>query len=163
MLWEFVSENLGSTNVIFRETINQLVKGFNSIMTTGSLTSDIAVGGGIIGGIFAIIFSKLFSYLGMQIVTITLIVVGLCMFTGFSIGEFIKNRVEFVKIEREKAKENKQDKEDKDKDKVEEESPLEARGKAKIINGNEIPAEPDKQIIKNIDELKKTAVTENEN
>lgn len=163
MHWEFVSENLGSTNVIFRETINQLVKGFNSIMTTGSLTSDIAVGGGIIGGIFAIIFSKLFSYLGMQIVTITLIVVGLCMFTGFSIGEFIKNRVEFVKIEREKAKENKQDKEDKDKDKVEEESPLEARGKAKIINGNEIPEEPDKQIIKNIDELKKTAVTENEN
>ena len=164
MHWEFVSENLGSTNVIFRETINQLVKGFNSIMTTGTLTTDIAVGGGIIGGIFAIIFSKLFSYLGMQIVTITLIVIGLCMFTGFSIGEFIKNRVEFVKVEREKVKENKHNKEDKDKDKVnEEESPLEARGKAKIINGNEIPEEPDKQIIKNIDELKKTTVPEGEN
>ena len=161
MHWEFVSENLTSANVIFRETINQLVKGFNSIMTTGSLTTDITVGGGIIGGIFAIIFSKLFSYLGMQIVTITLIVVGLCMFTGFSIGEFIKNRVEFVKVEREKAKQNKEDKE-KDKSE-EEESPLEARGKAKIINGNEIPEEPDKQIIKNIDELKKTAVIENEN
>ena len=77
---------------------------------------------------------------------------------------FIKNRIEFVKVEREKAKENKQNKEDKDKDKAEEEdSPLEARGKAKIINGNEIPEEPDKQIIKNIDELKKTAVTETEN
>ena len=163
MHWEFVSENLSSANLIFRETINQLVKGFNSIMTTGSLTTNITVGGGIIGGIFAIIFSKLFSYLGMQIVTITLIVVGLCMFTGFSIGEFIKNRIEFVKVEREKAKENKQNKEDKDKDKAEEESPLEARGKAKIINGNEIPEEPDKQIIKNIDELKKTTVTENEN
>lgn len=161
MHWSFVTENLNNTSLIFSETINQLVKGFNSIMTTGSLTSDIAVGGGIIGVTFALIFSYFFSYIGMQIVTITLIVVGLCMFTGFSIGEFIKNRVEFVKVEREKAKENKQDKEDKDK--VEEESPLEARGKAKIINGNEIPEEPDKQIIKNIDELKKTAVTENEN
>lgn len=159
MHWEFVSENLGSSNVIFRETINQLVKGFNSIMTTGALTTDIAVGGGIIGGIFAIIFSKLFSYLGMQIVTITLIVVGLCMFTGFSIGEFIKNRIEFVKTEREKQKENKPSKEEKGKEE-QEESPLEARGKAKIINGNEIPEEPDKQIIKNIDELKKTPAPE---
>ena len=51
MHWEFVSENLGNSNLIFRETINQLVKGFNSIMSTGSVTTDIAVGGGIIGGI----------------------------------------------------------------------------------------------------------------
>ncbi len=157
MHWEFVSENLGNSNLIFRETINQLVKGFNSIMTTGALTSDIAVGGGIIGGIFALIFSQLFSYLGMQIVTITLIVVGLCMFTGFSIGEFIKNRVEFVKQEREKIKENKASKEDKN---VKNEEPtLDNRGKVKISNGNEIE-EPDKQIIKNIDELKKPVVQE---
>ena len=109
MHWDFVSENLGMTSLIFRETINQLVKGFNSIMTTGAITSDIMVGGGIIGGIFALIFSKLFAYLGMQIVTITLIIVGLCMFTGFSISEFIKNRVEFIKTEKVKTKENKQE------------------------------------------------------
>lgn len=159
MHWEFVSENLGNSNLIFRETINQLVKGFNSIMSTGSVTTDIAVGGGIIGGIFALIFSQLFSYLGMQIVTVTLIIVGLCMFTGFSIGEFIKNRIEFVKVEKEKQKENK--KEEKSEETTD--NPLESRGKAKIINGNEIPEEPDKQIIKNIDELKKTPVTEIEN
>lgn len=159
MHWEFVSENLGNSNLIFRETINQLVKGFNSIMSTGSVTTDIAVGGGIIGGIFALIFSQLFSYLGMQIVTVTLIIVGLCMFTGFSIGEFIKNRIEFVKVEKEKQKENK--KEEKSEETTD--NPLESRGKAKIINGNEIPEEPDKQIIKNIDELKKTPVTETEN
>ena len=159
MHWEFVSENLGNSNLIFRETINQLVKGFNSIMSTGSVTTDIAVGGGIIGGIFALIFSQLFSYIGMQIVTITLIIVGLCMFTGFSIGEFIKNRIEFVKVEKEKQKENK--KEEKSEETTD--NPLESRGKAKIINGNEIPEEPDKQIIKNIDELKKTPVTETEN
>ena len=159
MHWEFVSENLGNSNLIFRETINQLVKGFNSIMSTGSVTTDIAVGGGIIGGIFALIFSQLFSYIGMQIVTVTLIIVGLCMFTGFSIGEFIKNRIEFVKVEKEKQKENK--KEEKSEETTD--NPLESRGKAKIINGNEIPEEPDKQIIKNIDELKKTPVIETEN
>ena len=36
------------------------------------------------------------------------------MFTGFSIGEFIKNRIVFVKADREKNKENKQNKEDKE-------------------------------------------------
>ena len=127
-------------------------------MTTGAITSDIMVGGGIIGGIFALIFSKLFAYLGMQIVTITLIIVGLCMFTGFSISEFIKNRVEFIKTEKVKTKENKQDKDGKELSKEEE---LEPRGKVKISNGNEIPEEPDKQIIKNIDELKKTQPVEN--
>ena len=157
MHWDFVSENLGMTSLIFRETINQLVKGFNSIMTTGAITSDIMVGGGIIGGIFALIFSKLFAYLGMQIVTITLIIVGLCMFTGFSISEFIKNRVEFIKTEKVKTKENKQDKDGKELSKEEE---LEPRGKVKISNGNEIPEEPDKQIIKNIDELKKNQLVE---
>ena len=163
MHWSFVTENLNNTSLIFSETINQLVKGFNSIMTTGSLTSDIAVGGGIIGVTFALIFSYFFSYIGMQIVTITLIVVGLCMFTGFSIGEFIKNRIVFVKAEREKNKENKQNKEDKEKSSDIEESPLGAKGKPIINNCNELPEEPDKQIIKNIDELKKTSVTENEN
>ena len=158
MHWDFVSENLGMTSLIFRETINQLVKGFNSIMTTGSVTSDIMVGGGIIGGIFALIFSKLFAYLGMQIVTITLIVVGLCMFTGFSISEFIKNRVEFIKVEKEKIKENKHDKDNKE---INKEEDLEPRSKVKISNGNEIPEEPDKQIIKNIDELKKNQLVEN--
>ena len=153
MHWSFVTENLNNTNLIFRETINELVKGFNSIMTTGALTSNISVGGGIIGGIFALIFSKLFAYIGMQIVTITLIIVGLCMFTGFSIGEFIKNRVEFIKTEKEKVKETKLNKDNKELDKEEQ---LEPRGKVKISNGNEIPEEPDKQIIKNIDELKKT-------
>lgn len=91
---EFVSENDGNMMIIFKETINQLVLGFNNIMEKGTLGDLLAVGGGIIGGCFAIIFDKLFSYTGMQIVSWVLMITGACMFTGFSIIEFFQNAYE---------------------------------------------------------------------
>ncbi|MBR2827824.1 MAG: DNA translocase FtsK, partial [Bacilli bacterium] len=146
MHWDFVSLNDANSSMIFKETINQLVKGFNSIMATGTITEATGVGGGMIGGVFALIFSSLFSYTGMQIVTITLIVVGVCMFTGFSIVDFVKSHVEQVKIEKEHKKEEKE---------IKEEEKLDYNKKVIISNGNEEEEEVDKQIIKNIDELKK--------
>ena len=137
---------------------------FNFLLNFSVFSNDSILSNLLINKSFTYsLFSYFFSYIGMQIVTVTLIVVGLCMFTGFSIGEFIKNRIVFVKAEREKNKENKQNKEDKEKSSDIEESPLGAKGKPIINNCNELPEEPDKQIIKNIDELKKTSVTENEN
>ena len=142
MHWDFISLNNSNANLIFRETINQLVKGFNSIMTNGELVENISVGGGFIGGVFALLFVKLFSYTGMEIITIVLIVVGFCMFTGFSIVDFVKNRVVFVKEKHKlKTDENKLD-----------------QKKVKISNGNDIEEELDKHVIKNIDELKKIPV-----
>ena len=88
MHWQFVSLNNGDVNVIFKETLNQLNLGFQNIMATGSVGDNVSVGGGLIGGVFAISFAKLFSYLGMQIVTIVLIVGGIVLFTGFSIVDF---------------------------------------------------------------------------
>lgn len=140
MHWDFVSLNDSNSSIIFRETIDQLLKGFNSIMSVGTVGESISVGGGMIGGVFAILFSKLFSYVGMQIVTITLMLVGVCMFTGFSIVDYIKEKVTIVK-------ENHQ----KDDNEEEEEN---THKKVKISNGNE-EEEPDKQIVKNIEELKK--------
>lgn len=140
MHWDFVSLNNSNSSIIFRETIDQLLKGFNSIMSVGTVGESISVGGGMIGGIFAILFSKLFSYVGMQIVTITLMLVGVCMFTGFSIVDYIKEKVTIVK-------ENHQ----KDDNEEEEEN---THKKVKISNGNE-EEEPDKQVVKNIEELKK--------
>ncbi len=91
---DFVSQNDGNILVIFKETINQLVSAFNNIMKTG-VTSDIfSIGGGIIGGIFAIIFDKLFSYTGMQIVAWTLVIVGFSLFIGFSIFDTFKEKWE---------------------------------------------------------------------
>ena len=151
MHWEFVSLNSGNTSMIFKETINQLIKGFNGIMSLGDISSDITVGGGIIGGVFALLFSKLFSITGMKIVTITLIVVGLSMFTGFSIVDFLHDRFVYVHDEIQKKKEDNNDDDD---DLVDDDS-LEENDKKKVIisNGNEI--EEEKQIVKNIDELKK--------
>ncbi len=139
MHWDFVSLNNSNSSIIFRETINQLLKGFNSIMSVGTVGESISVGGGMIGGVFAILFSKLFSYVGMQIVTITLMLVGVCMFTGFSIVDYIKEKVTIVKNHQ------------KDDNEEEEEN---THKKVKISNGNE-EEEPDKQVVKNIEELKK--------
>ena len=142
MHWDFVSLNNNNSNIIFKETMDSLVKAFNSLMSTGTIGENISVGGGIIGGVFALLFGKLFSYTGMQIVTITLIVVGTCMFTGFSIVDFIKDKVEYVK-------EHKSDEEDEDDNEL-------PKKKVKISNGEE--EETEKREIKNIDELKKINV-----
>jgi len=91
---EFVLQNDGNVVVIFKETINQLVSGFNGIMNSGILEDWFAVGGGLIGGVFSILFSKMFSYSGMQIVAWVLMVVGLSLFTGFSILDKVKSVAE---------------------------------------------------------------------
>ena len=77
---------------IFKETINELVASFNSVMNTGELTDFTAVGGGIIGGVFAILFDALFSYTGMQIVSWTLIGLGFLLFVGFSLFDTLKEK-----------------------------------------------------------------------
>ena len=90
---EFVVQNDGNLVLIFRETINQLMAGFNSIMNNGILEDWLAVGGGLIGCVLAMLFTKLFSYTGMQIVSFVLIAVGILIFTGFSILEKVKEAV----------------------------------------------------------------------
>ena len=139
MHWDFVSQNSGNSSLIFKGTMDKLVEAFNSLMATGSIGENASVGGGLIGGVFSLIFSKLFSYTGMQIVTVTLVVVGICMFTGFSIVDFFRDRVEYVK-------EHKNDKEDDEEDEL-------PKKKVKISNGEE--EEDNKQVIKNLDEIKK--------
>ena len=152
MHWEFVILNNGNSNIIWQETIKKLVEGFNNIMSTGVVGENISVGGGIIGGVFALIFANLFSILGMKIITITFMVIGICMFTGFSIGEFVHDRVELAKL----GMHHEGKKKDKDDEEDEHDSLLKDPKKKVIIsNGNEENEEPEKQIIKNIDELKK--------
>ena len=82
---EFVVQNDGNMMVIFKETMNQLTAGFNSLMKTGNLDNLLSYGGGILGASLAIVSDKLFSVVGMQIVAWILMVAGVCIFTGFSI------------------------------------------------------------------------------
>lgn len=151
---DFVLEHDGNVMLIFKTTMDQLVASFHGIMNTGMLENWYSVGGGIIGCIFAIIFDKLFSYTGMQIVSWVFIVVGFCLFTGFSIVDFVRDKVSSQKEKLREAKERKAlkgEKEDK---------------KAVIIsNGeedeNDESEEKDKHIkITSIDELKKVPVKE---
>lgn len=140
---EFIVQNDGKMMVIFKETVNQLVSAFNSIMKTGKLSDLLAVGGGIIGGVFAIIFDKLFSYTGMQIVAWTLIGLGIALFTGFSIVDKIKEKVA-NRTSRQKKEKLRNDKKDK---KV-------------IISDGEEEAEDNKIKISSIDEV--TRVSKND-
>lgn len=148
MHWDFIELNSGNASVIFRETINELTKGFNAIMATGTVGESISVGGGIIGGVFALIFSKLFSNTGMKIISVAFIFVGVCLFTGFSISDFIKEKLSVVKEEKTKKK-------DKNIEEIPEDEEEIIKKKVKISNGNEIDDEIEKPTIKNIDELKK--------
>ena len=150
MHWDFIAENNGNASLIFRETLDCLVKGFNSLMNTGVVSDMVSVGGGIIGGVFALIFSKLFSILGMKIVTIILIIVGICMFTGFSISDFIRERITLAKEHKETK-----DTHNQETDEHHANNPLLTDKKVKISNGNEIEEEVEKPKIKSIDELKK--------
>ena len=141
MHWEFVSLNNSSASIVFKETINQLTNAFQSLVSTGNIAENISVGGGFIGGIFAVLFTKAFSFVGMQMITVVLLILGICMFTGFSIIEFIRDKLEYL----EEAKENIKSKEKED-------EPISK--KVKISNGNEIE-EVEKQVVKNLDEIKK--------
>ena len=146
MHWDFVSKNDFNGMVVFRETINQLVASFNELMNAGVLSDVFGVGGGVIGGVFAILFTSLFSYRGMQIISIVLISAGVLMFTGFSIFDFIKNMLE-------RAKEKKE---------LQGEAKAEKKRKSSIIinDGNEKEEqENDKKIkISSIDELKNVQI-----
>lgn len=151
---DFVLQNDGNMMLIFRVTIDQLVAGFHGIMNTGILEDWFSVGGGIIGGVFAMVFDKLFSYTGMQIVAWVFMVVGFCLFTGFSILDYVKEKFEVSKERRAMAKEEKKEKKSKD-------------GKKAVIisNGDEDLEDDtenadDKKHIKitSIDELKKVPV-----
>ena len=151
---DFVLQNDGNMMLIFRATIDQLVAGFHGIMNTGILEDWFSVGGGIIGGVFAMVFDKLFSYTGMQIVAWVFMVVGFCLFTGFSILDYVKEKFEVSKERRAMAKEEKKEKKSKD-------------GKKAVIisNGDEDEEDDtenadDKKHIKitSIDELKKVPV-----
>ncbi len=140
---EFVYQNNSNVALIFRETINQLVAGFNSIMNTGTLEDWFAVGGGLIGGLFAMLFVKLFSFAGMEIVSWILMGVGICIITGFSLVDFIKEKVT-----------NKKEVKEKSTDKA-----LSHDKSVIINNGNE--EEPSKAVkISNINELTKVPVKE---
>ncbi len=148
---DFVLEHDGNMMLIFRTTMDQLVASFNGVMNTGILENWYSVGGGIIGCVFAIIFDKLFSYTGMQIVSWVFVIVGFCLFTGFSIVDFVRDKISRQKEKLIQVKERKISKEEKEEKKA-----------VIISNGDEESIEKDNHIkITSIEDLKKVPIKEN--
>ena len=146
MHWDFVVQNDYQSMIIFRETINQLVASFNELMKTGNISDFFSVGGGIVGSVFAITFTALFSYKGMQIISIVLMVSGVFLFTGFSIAAWIRKMLE-------NAKEKKITK-----------AEIKEKKKSPVIisDGSEKEEKEEKKIkISSIDDLKNVSVKDN--
>ena len=144
---DFIAENQNNLMIAFQDTMDQLTMGFNQVMNSSPL--DISAGGGIIGACFAILFAMAFSYTGMTIVAIVLMIAGILVFTGFSIFDFIRDKMAQGK-DKINNKEDKASKKDK--------SPV-------IINNGNIDEEEEEEVtpkvkISNINELKNINVKE---
>ena len=96
----FILQNDSNAIKVFSETTNQLINSFSDVMK-GARPN--AIGGGIIGCTFGVLFMLLFSYRGMQIIAWTLIIIGFSLFTGFSIVDLLKIRQ--VRLKRSSLKE----------------------------------------------------------
>jgi len=143
---EFIAANQLNLMIAFQDTMSELTTGFNQIMNGQAL--DIAAGGGIIGASFGVLFAKLFSFTGMSIVAIVLMIAGILVFTGFSVVDFIRDKMSEGKekaISRKEAKESKK-----------------ARSSVIINDGNveEEEVETKKVKISNINELKNIPLKE---
>lgn len=144
----YVIENSGNAEIIFKETVDDIMATTESIKNGVPFTT---YGSGIIGCALAVAFNILFDYTGTKIVAIILMITGTCFFTGFSIVDFVKNGIEKSKSIIKKKEKNS---DSKDKDEEEKKSPV------VIINDNNAPkeetdpAEP-KLVISSIDELKR--------
>lgn len=145
---EYVAENQLNLMIAFQDTMSELTTGFNQIMNSSML--DISAGGGIIGASFAIIFAKLFSYTGMSIVAIVLMIAGILVFTGFSIVDVIRDKME---SSREKVLSHKEEKENK-----KSKSPVIINDGRKDEDDEEEDSAPQKVKISNINELKNIPV-----
>ena len=92
---KFVELNDGNAKMIFSESWNHILEAINSIMSKNPNYSNTfqMVGGGMIGCVLAVLFQILFDYQGTQIIAIILIVLGLCLFTGVSIFDYLRKGV----------------------------------------------------------------------
>lgn len=148
----FILQNDSNAVKVFSETTNQLINSFSDVMK-GARPN--AIGGGIIGCTFGVLFMMLFSYRGMQIIAWTLIIIGFSLFTGFSIVDFVKDKAKAAKEKFPKRDKSSSDDEE------------EVSTKKPIITGNEeqpvlgeIKDDDKKIVISSIDELTKAKVHE---
>ena len=76
----------------------------NNFMDTGIMDYTVNSGGGIIGGVFTILFTKMFDFDGTKIVLVVLVVLGAILLLDISLADIIKlikkiwNKIKFVEV-----------------------------------------------------------------
>ena len=148
----YITNIQGGISDIYDATMKDLNTTFDLINDGAEFTSP---GGGIIGCSLALLFKSLFAVTGSKIVSVIFIVLGTCLFTGFSIRDFFDKATEKGKDLISKNKDGKTDKND-NKDNKDEDK----KDSVVIINDNNAPKEPSteeeqKLVISSIDELKR--------
>ena len=152
----YIEKATGGISGIYDATLKDISKNFELIKSGKDFTSP---GGGVVGCSIAVAFNLLFSVTGTKIVSVIMIILGTCLFTGFSIREFFdtatekgKNIITKTKEEKEKKRKNKND----------DNEDLDKNDSVVIINDNNAPKErteeqdtEGKLVISSIDELKK--------
>ena len=91
---DFITENGVVFKTLFKDTLDSLNVAASQVYTNGIIGDFLSLGGGILGVVFSSGFTKLFSYNGMYILSIILMILGVLLFTGFSIFDFLKDRLE---------------------------------------------------------------------
>lgn len=158
----YITEITGGINDIYDATFKDISNTFELIKSGQDFSSP---GGGVIGCSLAVVFNLLFAVTGTEIVSVLFIVVGIILFTGFSIREFLDTAAEKGKdlIAKKETikKENKDKKDDKNSGKDQDIND-EKKESVVIINDNNAPKEVEttpetepKLVISSIDELKK--------
>ena len=101
---KYIELNDGNS-IIFQESWNDIMSVINTIMNKSEFTT---IGGGMIGCCLAIVFKILFDYQGTQIISIILMILGVCLFTGISIFDYLRKGVDKGKeiISKDKAKQD---------------------------------------------------------
>ena len=159
----FVKLNDGEVNMIFSESWNHMLETTNLIMNKSNTFNPI--GGGVIGCVFAALFQVLFDYQGTRIVSIVMIVLGICLFTGISIFDYLRKGVDKGKeiINKDKSKQ-----EDDEEEVVEEEVEFdeetgEVKEKPAKRRTKEEEIDPDERVvIASIEELNEAAALRKE-
>ena len=144
---------------VFNDTMNHIIDTFKTLMSGGGINNYFYCGGGIIGGVLAIIFVKLFSMTGMYIISGLLILFGLFMIVGFDFFGTISEK--FVE-----GKEKIKEKLDASDDEDEDEEPEKELTSTAIITGLHKDTEIDNQntqpvIVKSEPQKKEVVINEN--
>ena len=91
---DFILDSNTNLQIVFKQTFESFKVAASQVYNAGRLADLFSLGGGFIGVCFSFIFSKLFTYNGMLIISFVFMILGVCLFTGFSIFDFIKDRLE---------------------------------------------------------------------